>query len=105
MIERKCQKCGTIISRISFYNWAYKDDKGIYCSWTCYNHRNDKKTEGGQRKAKIVEMSSLDGMHGHVFTSATEAAEFTGFRACAIRDACRLQKQFKGYFWKYRNEE
>lgn len=39
--ERKCAKCGKnfVISDVYVYRKGHK----YYCSWTCYNHRDDKK--------------------------------------------------------------
>lgn len=102
MVEAICKKCGKIISRITFYNYAYKDEKGFYyCSWTCYNHRNDGKRSTKPR-VKMVELHSENGYLLKVFTSATDAAENTGYDASKIRDACREQKTYMGFIWKYR---
>lgn len=38
--EKKCRKCGKIFIPAPLH--IYKDKSRWYCSWTCYNHRNDK---------------------------------------------------------------
>ena len=41
--EKKCKKCGK-----TFFAGAehrYKVWGTYYCSWTCYNHRNDKEVK------------------------------------------------------------
>jgi uncharacterized OB-fold protein len=40
IVEMKCPKCGKIFVPAPYH--AYKDGGKLYCSWTCYNHRNDK---------------------------------------------------------------
>lgn len=100
MIERFCKKCGANVTRISFYNYALKDEKGVYCSCHCFTHRNDEKP-ATKKKVKAVAMLSMNGTPLKVFTSATDAAENTGFDASKIRDACRLQKAYNGYLWNY----
>lgn len=42
--EKKCAKCGK--NFIVAIEHRYKEHGKFYCSWTCYNHRNDDKTEG-----------------------------------------------------------
>lgn len=98
MIEVKCQKCGRIFCPAPQH--VFTENKRYWCKPTCWLHRNDGK-KADSKKAKIVEMTTLDGKEKHVFTSALEAAEYTGFRAPAIRDACRLKKAFNGYLWNY----
>ena len=41
IIEVKCPKCGKIFCPAPYH--AYKDNGKLYCSWTCFNHRKDKK--------------------------------------------------------------
>ena len=100
MCEFVCPKCGKVFYRITAYNYVYKDGKGCYCSWTCYNHRNDKVPK--DKKWKSVEMLSLDGTLLKEFTSATDAAEYTGFEVKKIQRACREQTPYSKYLWRYR---
>ena len=99
MKEVKCPQCGK--NHIPAAQHAMTENGKFWCKPTCWIHRNDGKKKVDGRKAKIVEMSSLNGKQKTVFTSALEAAEYTGFSASKIRDACRLQKPFNGYLWKY----
>jgi hypothetical protein len=50
--QSKCPKCGK--NHIPAPQHVFKDDKGFYCSWTCFFHRND----GKQKKLtyKMVEV-------------------------------------------------
>lgn len=36
---KKCKKCGKIFIPAPMH--IYKQGSKWYCSWTCYNHRND----------------------------------------------------------------
>ena len=38
--EKKCRKCKKLFIPAPLH--IYKDKSKWYCSWTCYNHRNDK---------------------------------------------------------------
>ena len=38
--EKKCRKCGKKF--IPAPEHRYREYSKFYCSWTCYNHRNDK---------------------------------------------------------------
>ena len=40
IIETDCVKCGKKFVPAPYH--VYKTWKGYYCSWSCYNHRNDK---------------------------------------------------------------
>jgi len=102
MCELICPKCGKVFYRITRYNYAYKDEKGCYCSWTCYNHRNDKPPKS--KKSKKVELLSLNGTPLKEFTSATNAAEYTGFDIKRVQRACREQSAYMGYLWRYKND-
>lgn len=99
MLEKVCEKCGKVFIPAPYH--IYKDEKGIYCSWTCYNHRNDSKPKTS-RNIRKIELYSEHGYLLKVFTSATDAAEHTGYDATKIRDACREQKPYMGFIWKYR---
>lgn len=41
--EKKCSKCGK--NFVVAIEHRYKEGSKFYCSWTCYNHRHDKKQE------------------------------------------------------------
>ena len=38
-IEKHCSRCGKLF--IVAPQHIYKQGRKVYCSWTCYNHRND----------------------------------------------------------------
>lgn len=97
-VEKRCAKCGKIFIAAPFH--IYKDNGEYYCKWTCYNHREDGKANN--RKIRKVELYGESGELLKVFTSATAAAEHTGYDASRIRDACREQKPYMGFIWKYR---
>ena len=48
--EKRCDLCGK--SFIPTYEYVYHDKKqgGWFCSWTCFNHRNDKGEETDGRE-------------------------------------------------------
>ena len=40
LAEKKCRKCGKKF--IPAPEHRYHEGSKYYCTWTCYNHRNDK---------------------------------------------------------------
>ena len=40
---KKCRKCGKKFIAAPLH--IYRDQAKWYCSWTCFNHRKDKKTD------------------------------------------------------------
>lgn len=96
-METNCPKCGKTFITAPYH--VFRDEKGFYCSWTCYNHRGDKIVK---RKYKTVEQYSEDGGLIRVFTSATDAAEYTGFSTNCIRNACKNGNLYNGFRWKYK---
>lgn len=40
---KKCPKCGKRFISAPYH--VFKEDGKYYCSWTCFNHRKDKKTD------------------------------------------------------------
>jgi hypothetical protein len=104
----RCKKCGK-----EFYptvEHAYKDSYGVYCSWTCFNHRNDGVvTRPPRTKITIpVAQYSLDGYLMAVYPSATEAAKPLNLDPNSIRTACRRARrqvdhwwEYNGYLWRY----
>lgn len=101
MIECICPKCKK--NFIKAPQNIFKDERGDYCGWTCYNHRNDKQPTTA-KKVKAVEMLSLSGTLLKVFTSANDAAETTGYSFKKIQLACREQSAYHGYLWRYKND-
>ena len=96
--EILCPKCGK-----NFFpapQHVFKDEKGFYCSWTCYNHRKD----GQIRKTRRIEQFDSNNHVIRTFHSATQAAEYMGGTADGIRGACRTSTIYKGYLWRYKND-
>ena len=46
--EKKCPKCGRTF--IAAPQHVFKVGGKYYCSWTCYNHRNDKEVKNENDK-------------------------------------------------------
>jgi hypothetical protein len=76
----------------------YRDYKHIYCSWTCYNHRNDSKAA---LKTKTVGQYTPTGELVRTFRSARDAADITGHELKGIRLACLQNLTYFGYKWRY----
>ena len=51
--EKKCKKCGRTF--IAAPQHVYKVGSKYYCSWTCYNHRNDKEVKHENNKNRPTE--------------------------------------------------
>lgn len=102
-----CVKCGRIKRSIhSFDDWVYRDGKGFYCTWTCYNHRNDEKPNVQTQHQKSIPIVQYD-KSGNVvktFNSIVEAANHTNCTAKTISRACKTHKPCKGYLWRYKND-
>lgn len=96
MREERCIKCGKIF--IPAANHIYKDHRGFYCSWTCYNHRDDNTP---YNRSRGVAQCSLDGEVIRTFLSAVFAAEFIKGTVNGVRKACKESTLYKGYFWRY----
>lgn len=99
MTEARCAKCGKVF--IPAYYHIYKDSTKIYCSWTCYNHKDDDKEK--KKGSKRVELWRLDGGEVlRVFKNAEDASRQTGYDAEKIREACRTGEAYRGFIWMYR---
>lgn len=102
----KCVKCGKEFFPTPMH--VFRDWRGHYCCWTCYNHRNDGR-EKAEPKTKQVEQWSLDGELIKIFRSPAEAAEAIGVNYTTMTKACNnarsessLLYPCKGYMWRYR---
>ena len=91
-----CKKCGKHFIPAPYH--AYQVNNDLYCSWTCYNHRNDGKRK---RNLKTVGQYTADGELIKVFPSAKEAAEALDCSYHTITCACRKGIQALGFLWKY----
>ena len=94
MLEKFCQKCGK--SFIPVYNHRFKDRDGIYCSWSCYNHRYD------NDPPTMVELCTPNGKVVKTFHGLTDAADSTGCNLGYIHRACKENTVYHGYLWRYK---
>lgn len=94
--EVTCPHCGKKFIRAA--QNIYKDRGRHFCSWTCYNHRNDNKTS----PAKVVEQYTLEGVLIQTFPSTIIAADAVYGTADGVRKACRESTLYKGYSWRYK---
>ena len=99
MIERVCDKCGKVFCPAPYH--VYKEGNKIYCTWTCYNHRNDSKVKK-ETKYKGVEVYDKSGSLIREYKSAIDAAEQLGFCINNIRKACVDGSEYNGFLWKYK---
>ena len=94
-----CVACGK-----EFYptpEHVYKDSKGQYCCWTCFNHRND----GKETRWRQVEKCDLDGDVISIYQSAGKAAEYNyGCTSKGIIKAINSGKPYKGFIWRYKKK-
>lgn len=98
MFEVHCKKCGKIFFPTPLH--VYKNQMGIYCSWTCFNHsRVESKVH-----YRHVEQYTREGEYVTTFLSAAVAADFMGCPTNGIRTACKKNKIYKGYLWRYEDE-
>ena len=97
--EEFCKRCGKIF--VPAAQHIYRDYKGIYCSWTCYNHRNDGKSP---IKTKKVGQYTPEGDLIRIYESAKEAAEIIGGELKGIRMACTQRLTYFGHKWRYEEE-
>lgn len=97
--EVYCAKCGKVFVPAALHRYVAKDK--LYCSWHCYNHR-----ERGNNGMKRVAMYSVNGGEPlKYFKSASKAAIFMDAMPSRIQQACREQKEYKGFIFKYIDEE
>lgn len=94
LFECSCKKCGKAFFPTPM--WIYKDNKGRYCSWTCFNHRND----GKAPRYQAVECLYPNGEKVRAFQSATKAAEWIGGVPYLVKRAIDSGEKYKGYLWR-----
>ena len=99
MTEFTCPKCRKNFIPAPMH--VYKAGAKIYCSWTGYNHRNDGRSKG---KAKVVEQYSKDGEYLNTFPSVTQATIYIDGVTRDMLSACKHNKPYKGYLWRYKND-
>lgn len=99
--ERKCSLCGKLFIPAPSHRYRDKNKGTIFCSWHCFNHRNDNKPS---TTIKAVEKCLRSGEIVEIYVSARVAAEQNNTDALYIREACRSGRVFKGYIWRYKND-
>jgi hypothetical protein len=95
-IEAHCKKCGKEFYPTPYH--VYKDSKGKYCCWTCFNHRKDGKTPQYQQ----IECLYSDGTVVKTFQSPTKASEWVGGIPRIIKRSCEEHTEYKGYYWRFK---
>lgn len=98
IIEHRCPKCGKIFFPAPYH--AYKDNGKLFCSWTCYNHRNDGRNLN--KKCNVVEQYTKSGIAVRTYPNAWQAAIQINGSADGVRTACRKCTFYKGYLWRYK---
>ena len=104
MLETKCKRCGKNFWVAPYH--IYRDEKGMYCTWTCYNHRNDDepKAQTQQKSIPVLQCDKSSGLVIATFNSITEAADHINGEAKTISRAYTTDKPYKGYLWRYKND-
>lgn len=95
--EVHCKRCGK--NFIPAPQHIYRDNRSIYCSWTCYLHRNDNKKTAF--KTKKVGQYTPCGDLIRIYESAKDASAITGYETKRIRMACLQRFIYFGYQWRY----
>ena len=89
-----CKKCGK-----EFYptpEHVYKDYTGLYCCWTCFDyHRQNKHYR--RKPVEVLEKGEVVGR----YPSAVIAAKTFDVSEESIKKACRNNRTYKGYQWRY----
>lgn len=104
LTQATCPVCGKIFCPAPYH--IYEDDNGIYCSWTCFNHRNDNKPKSRPkgRPARQVEQLTLDGEVIATFAGAEKAADAIDGWHAGIREACKkYPKKYRNYLWRFKD--
>ncbi len=97
LVEAHCVRCNKIFFPTPEH--IYKDYRGRYCSWTCFNHRNDGKVP---RYKQVECLYPGTDEVVKTFQSATKAAEWVGTCVQLIDKSCREGTERKGYLWRYK---
>lgn len=98
-VESKCPKCGKTF--IAAPQHALVDNKGKYCSCTCFIHRNDTVSDARRKAQYKVLQYTKDGAYIKTYDSARTAAELFGCSSNLIANCCRKGTPYRGFLWKY----
>lgn len=107
IVDRRCDRCDKAFVPAPYH--IYRDDvkRGrshrhrIFCSWTCYNHRNDDRKvgkRGAPRKKVAVYTTAIDTAGWILFkyyTNIDEAAADFEVSSETIAKHCRSGKPYK----------
>ena len=95
--EERCPICGRLFVPAVYH--TYKDSKGYYCSYTCYNRREQAIEE---RNVRRVCQYTLDGELVKIHKDVQAAADAAKCTVKYIRK-CLTGKypHGRGYVWKY----
>lgn len=96
MVERNCPVCGKNFVRSAKH--LYKEGKRLFCSWTCYIHRDETDAP------RAVEQYTEYGRAKRTYKSVDEAAAMIEGNALDIVEACNNCTFYKGYLWRYKND-
>ena len=96
MREVCCPKCRKVF--IPAPQHVFRDGRGFYCSWTCYNHRTPQTRKS---RSHQVEQCNLRGEFVALFNSPKQAADAILGNEKKIRDACKTYTVYKGSIWRY----
>lgn len=99
--ERKCSLCGKMFIPAPELIYRDKHKRTMFCSWHCFNHRNDNKPG---KKVNAVEKCTLSGEVIETYVSARIAAEIINAEPWYIRNACKTGNTYRGYLWRYKND-
>jgi len=106
---KRCAKCGKEIF-IYDKDWAYKDHRGYYCSWSCLRsmEKQEKKQDPNRKK---VEQLNLSGEIVATYDNYDDAAfAVSGCTNCVVL-ACKGKyrgddgHRYKGYLWRYKEND
>lgn len=106
IVHCTCPVCGKTFCPAPYH--VYEDEHGVYCSWTCFNHRNEVarariRTRG--QRGRPVEQLTLEGELVNAFQSAEIAAGAINVCSVSIRKACKAYpKPFKKYLWRFKTD-
>lgn len=103
MPEAKCPMCGKIFIPAPLH--TYKEHDIFYCSWRCLSHARAGATKIEKRTSPPVEMIDVDGVCVETFKDSLDAAIFVDGLEYEVRAACREEKLYKEYMWRYKREK
>ena len=101
MTEKTCAKCGKVFVPAVYHKFRIGDT--YWCKWSCYLHRDEKPKK--EPTTKMVQIFDEDGSMVGCFRSAREAADTLDLPENSIADACRLERCYKGFYWRYKERD